>query len=370
MTDTTSAADELRAAAALLREAASHATPGPWRTHDTHLGSAGGHTATVLTDRSDINDTELVAWLPTMSHEPWDEARNAWRNAGWMALMHPGVGLAVARWLESWAGVELSEHGPMPEDAQHALAVARQLLGTNVAEDEPAEQEPVQLRWGLDDVMYGDDDTTTILLSGPDREPYWVELDPERTTALRDVLAGPTVPPAPADRAALRDRIRRAICEASGFTWLVDELMEPDEYGEHADAVLAVLADEAAAGVQPPTTVATKDAPVVAYRDPSNSRVLLCREHGERWQGVVPVTPEDLPDGGICTFGRLSSWACGRDVLATTAATEEPTPAPQCSAGLLPATDTPVDRCVRHGAHDTHVTAAGARWPNTEEPTP
>ncbi|MFJ3283308.1 hypothetical protein [Streptomyces halstedii] len=56
-------------------------------------------------------------------------------------------------------------------------------------------------------------------------------------------------PPAPADRATVRDRIRRAICEASGFTWLPDELMEPDEYGEHADAVLAVLdtpADRAA----------------------------------------------------------------------------------------------------------------------------
>lgn len=43
------------------------------------------------------------------------------------------------------------------------------------------------------------------------------------------------------DQPSLRDRIRRAICEASGFTWLPDELMEPDEYGEHADAVMAVL---------------------------------------------------------------------------------------------------------------------------------
>ncbi|NEE46873.1 hypothetical protein G3M55_19955, partial [Streptomyces sp. SID8455] len=59
-------------------------------------------------------------------------------------------------------------------------------------------------------------------------------------------------PPAPADRAATRDRIRRAICEASGFDWDPDAL-EPDEYGEHADAVLAVLAGEAAAGVQQTT---------------------------------------------------------------------------------------------------------------------
>ena len=43
----------------------------------------------------------------------------------------------------------------------------------------------------------------------------------------------------PADR-DLRDRIRRAICEASGFAWDPD-MQELDEYGEHADAVLAVL---------------------------------------------------------------------------------------------------------------------------------
>ncbi|WP_326700231.1 hypothetical protein OG909_24860 [Streptomyces sp. NBC_01754] len=129
---------------------------------------------------------------------------------------------------------------------EYALAVARQLLGTTEGEGAPAgEREPIQLRWGLDDVMYGDDDTTTVMLSGPSGEPYWVELGPERTAALRDALAGPAAPPAPTDRATTRDRIRRAICEASGSTWLPDE---------HADAVLAVLAGEAAAGAHHPTT--------------------------------------------------------------------------------------------------------------------
>lgn len=72
------------------------------------------------------------------------------------------------------------------------LAAARELLSE--AQQPPAgadEQEPTQLRWGLDDVMWGDDDTTTIMLSGPAGEPYWLELDPERTAALRDNLAGP-----------------------------------------------------------------------------------------------------------------------------------------------------------------------------------
>jgi hypothetical protein len=44
----------------------------------------------------------------------------------------------------------------------------------------------------------------------------------------------------PPTQAALRNRIRRAVCEAEGFGWDTD-MLEPDEYGEVADAVLAVL---------------------------------------------------------------------------------------------------------------------------------
>ena len=51
--------------------------------------------------------------------------------------------------------------------------------------------EPIRLRWGLDDVEYGDDDTVTLLLSGPDGEPYLLELEPERAAVLRQNLAGP-----------------------------------------------------------------------------------------------------------------------------------------------------------------------------------
>lgn len=53
------------------------------------------------------------------------------------------------------------------------------------------EQQPTPLRWGLNDVMWGDDDTTTVMLSGPAGEPYWLELDPERAAALHTDLAGP-----------------------------------------------------------------------------------------------------------------------------------------------------------------------------------
>jgi hypothetical protein len=44
----------------------------------------------------------------------------------------------------------------------------------------------------------------------------------------------------PSRRAGLRDELRRAVCEAEGFAWDSD-MLEPDEYGDHADTVLAVL---------------------------------------------------------------------------------------------------------------------------------
>lgn len=50
---------------------------------------------------------------------------------------------------------------------------------------------PTQLRWGLNDVMWGDDDSVTVLLSDEERRPYWLELDAERAAVLREDLAGP-----------------------------------------------------------------------------------------------------------------------------------------------------------------------------------
>ncbi|MEV7154876.1 hypothetical protein AB0N77_09655 [Streptomyces misionensis] len=63
-------------------------------------------------------------------------------------------------------------------------------------------------------------------------------------TAVEFRAASAVVSPPPS-RAALRDRIRRAVCEAEGFAWDTD-MLEPDEYGEVADAVLAVLGDQRA----------------------------------------------------------------------------------------------------------------------------
>ncbi|WP_416477047.1 hypothetical protein [Streptomyces sp. LKA04] len=50
--------------------------------------------------------------------------------ADYICAMHPGVGEALADWLESWDGIDLYEAGSLPEDARHALAMARQINGT------------------------------------------------------------------------------------------------------------------------------------------------------------------------------------------------------------------------------------------------
>lgn len=70
-------------------------------------------------------------------------------------------------------------------DNQEAFELCADCADPTTADD------PTPLRWGLGDVLWGDDDTVTICLSGPDREPYWLELEPEQAAALRDDLAGP-----------------------------------------------------------------------------------------------------------------------------------------------------------------------------------
>lgn len=60
--------------------------------------------------------------------------------------------------------------------------------------DPTTADDPTPLRWGVGDVLHGDDGTVTVCLSGPDRKPYWLELDPERAQALRDDLTPPAGP--------------------------------------------------------------------------------------------------------------------------------------------------------------------------------
>jgi hypothetical protein len=95
-----SPAEEMRAAAKLLREMAAKATPGPWFNHDTWLPH-GGYTATVLSGKP--GNGELRAWAPTWSNEPWDQKRNSWNDAAWMAFMAPDVAPGIASLMEHYA---------------------------------------------------------------------------------------------------------------------------------------------------------------------------------------------------------------------------------------------------------------------------
>lgn len=90
------------------------------------------------------------------------------------------------------------EQGPDGWPASHPVGprqvaeVLRELLDAPVpAVDIASADDPTLLRWGLNDTLWGDDDTVTVLLSGPAGEPYWLELDPERAGVLREDLAGP-----------------------------------------------------------------------------------------------------------------------------------------------------------------------------------
>ncbi|MEV5368964.1 hypothetical protein AB0N12_06325 [Streptomyces albogriseolus] len=126
-----------------------------------------------------------------------------------------------------------------------------------------------------------------------------------------DLLAAYDTSRTPAtSRAALRDHIRRAICEAEGFMWN-EELLEPDEYGEVADAVLAVL---------PP---ATDKAAVL------RETIDVAREEGHRLEEEVGI---EAARGARCVAYLLRKLLAKEQPprrMADETATE--TPAPACA---------------------------------------
>ncbi|MYR30670.1 MULTISPECIES: hypothetical protein, partial [unclassified Streptomyces] len=113
----------LTAAADKLRALADEATPGPWWTE--RPAARWGEDP----------DHEVAASAGTLAvfHE-----RGSGLNAAYTAAMHPGVGAAIAVWLERKARIvgEVQEYlgdqfqdGALDHDAHDALAVARQILG-------------------------------------------------------------------------------------------------------------------------------------------------------------------------------------------------------------------------------------------------
>ena len=125
MSDKASPAETLRSAAALMRERANAASPGPW--HEMCLGSEG---CSVLNDGR-LRERKHVSF----------SGRKEWKadhaDAEYIAGMSPLVGLALADWLDKEAeragelsGYEDSAAYPlMLSGYRHPLAVARAFLG-------------------------------------------------------------------------------------------------------------------------------------------------------------------------------------------------------------------------------------------------
>jgi len=115
-------AAELRKAAETLRELTQNTTPAPWR-----------HTDSEVVD--DVFDAGLVVVGPesdpiALVSDDWYEDQDGeptpWHDATYIATMHPGVGLALADWLDDEAkAAGYHENRVIP----FALTIARLING-------------------------------------------------------------------------------------------------------------------------------------------------------------------------------------------------------------------------------------------------
>ena len=122
-------AELLRKAATILRERAEAATPGPWGCTSERRPRYIKTASPIVVDEAD--------WGPDVGDQfqvvTASDSR-AWRYAdvAYIATMHPGVGLALADWLDLAARhAQLREDDGAPPHAAHtrALTLARLIVG-------------------------------------------------------------------------------------------------------------------------------------------------------------------------------------------------------------------------------------------------
>jgi hypothetical protein len=124
----TTPANELRTAAEKLKALTSAVPSDHWPSRPWHVEAC-----------SEQAMDECPCIVAQGEAKPFDEAQDppiqyvadaeTPEHAAYIAAMHPGVGEALAAWLDSWTGIDLYEAGALPEDARHALAVARAING-------------------------------------------------------------------------------------------------------------------------------------------------------------------------------------------------------------------------------------------------
>ncbi|MFJ5071661.1 hypothetical protein ACIQC7_35120 [Kitasatospora sp. NPDC088556] len=102
---------------------------------------------------------------------------------------------------------------PAVAEGRHDRAARQATAQAAGGPDPTTADDPVPLCWGDGDVLHGDDDTSIVCLSGPNRQPYWLELEPERVQALRDDLTPPAAEPH-VHPAAEVDQLRKRVEEA------------------------------------------------------------------------------------------------------------------------------------------------------------
>ncbi|QKN87577.1 hypothetical protein SEA_HFRANCETTE_51 [Streptomyces phage HFrancette] len=147
---TTTPADELRAAAARLRAlatAASTDTDGtPTTTWSAKLRRPADPdgTSRLYGDHRTREDGRRIAWPPLLRGGSQQRPTHMHtQHADYIVAMGPATGLAIAYWLDAVAArLSRTTHPDWQADIEpHAVAVARQLLGTSagtVAQPAPA----------------------------------------------------------------------------------------------------------------------------------------------------------------------------------------------------------------------------------------
>ncbi|MFJ9420743.1 hypothetical protein [Streptomyces sp. NPDC101249] len=114
-------ADEITTAARTLRTLATTAADDSGDTHWT------SHRITTRDARLRADGDDILRGGSTGPHGRGSRPHFHPPVADYIAAMSPIVGLALADWLNSWTGIDLREDAALPADAQHALAVARQI---------------------------------------------------------------------------------------------------------------------------------------------------------------------------------------------------------------------------------------------------
>lgn len=115
-------AERLREAARVLRERAEAATPGPWALFDDD--SYGP---------PNLDEPMLCSHAPIVRNIVVENGEITRPNADYIATMHPGVGLALADWLDKYADLldrARDINRPAYADQARADAVADQILGS------------------------------------------------------------------------------------------------------------------------------------------------------------------------------------------------------------------------------------------------